>query len=308
MLAASASTLFDFSVEQCGALARPMFRGTQQGHVTAVFDHSFYIDIEGATACIVARNAISAPFNLVTTAAHNVSWQASGLRAASGVLFCNDSFLVANVFRFHMARAQTWTPPKPAQDWNLTTLRSGLASIRSIAVKRAPAEGLGRLICQSEARTAPEALLKQAGPAVDMLRTALSASLKAPHLALVPQFDGAHTLLGLGPGLTPSGDDFVGGIMIALHIAGHSEISDQLWRSVSAVAGERTHQIARAHLEGASKGMGSAAVHQLLNAVLAGRNGDHAELIKDIDQLGHTSGWDIIAGAICVFDLLSQAC
>lgn len=306
MLAASASKLFDFSVEQCGALARPMFRGIQQGHVTAVFDRSFYIDIGGASACIIGRNAISAPLNLVTNAAETVNWPASGLRAASSVLFCNDSFVVANIFRFQMTEAQTWTPPKPVEDGNPATLRSGLASIRSIAIRRAPAEGLGRLICQSEARTAPDALLKQADPAINLLRTELSASLKAPRQASVAQFDGAHALLGLGPGLTPSGDDFVGGIMIALHIAGHSEISDQLWRSVSEVVVERTHPIARAHLEGASKGMGSAAVHHVLNAVLEGRNGDLAEHINSIDQLGHTSGWDIIAGAICVFDILSQ--
>ena len=306
MLAASASTLFDFSVEQCGALARPMFGGIQQGHVTAVFDHSFYIDIDGASACIVGRNAIAAPLNLVTNASQHVNWRASGLRTASGVQLRNDSFIVANRFRFQMAGACTWMPPVPAEDWNPATLRSGLASIRNIAAKRAPAEGLGRLICQSEARTARHTLLKQADPAIDLLRTALSASLDDPHLTLASQFDGARALLGLGPGLTPSGDDFVGGVMIALHIAGHSEISDKLWHSVSEVAGERTHPIARAHLEGASKGMGSAAVHHVLNAVLEGRICDLAELIDGIDQLGHTSGWDTIAGAICVFDRLSE--
>lgn len=36
-------------------------------------------------------------------------------------------------------------------------------------------------------------------------------------------------LVGLGPGLTPSGDDFLFSVMFTLHALGHGAVAERLW-------------------------------------------------------------------------------
>ena len=65
-----------------------------------------------------------------------------------------------------------------------------------------------------------------------------------------------RNLIGLGPGLTPSGDDFIGGAMIALHTLGHGELAAALAEWVLPISRERTGKISFAHLSCAADGEG----------------------------------------------------
>lgn len=102
------------------------------------------------------------------------------------------------------------------------------------------------------------------------------------------------SLIGLGPGLTPAGDDFVGGAMIALRVlggdAGRAQ-ADRIAAWALPLARERTSRISRAHLECAAEGEGHEALHDLLNT------GDEKHLER-LAKIGHTSGLDAAAGAL----------
>jgi hypothetical protein len=106
----------------------------------------------------------------------------------------------------------------------------------------------------------------------------------------------ARGLIGLGPGLTPSGDDFLGGLMIGLREFGMARIAGSIWLGILPNLTNRTNLISIAHLEAAAAGMGHGAVHALLLALR-----DEAMLaidraIMDISAIGHSSGWDTLAG------------
>ena len=113
-----------------------------------------------------------------------------------------------------------------------------------------------------------------------------------------------RALVGLGPGLTPSGDDLLGGMMIALHGFGRDDISDELWRAVRPRALDAGNVISLAHLSAASEGQGSAAVHALLHALHTGDCDAMTWHLGQIDRIGHTSGWDALAGVLTVADAL----
>jgi hypothetical protein len=99
-----------------------------------------------------------------------------------------------------------------------------------------------------------------------------------------------EALIGLGPGLTPAGDDFVGGAMIALRTFGHVDVAVRIAAWALPLAEERTSRISRAHLECAAMGEGHEALHDWLDGF---RPAD----LERLARIGHTSGLDAAAGA-----------
>lgn len=106
--------------------------------------------------------------------------------------------------------------------------------------------------------------------------------------------DACRDLIGLGPGLTPSGDDALGGAAIALRAFGHATRADALGAFIREHAPGRTSDISLAHLNAAADGEGSAAFHDALRDLVT--DGDFASL----DRIGASSGWDAMDGAVAV--------
>jgi hypothetical protein len=105
-------------------------------------------------------------------------------------------------------------------------------------------------------------------------------------------------LLGLGPGLTPSGDDFLAGVLALLHAIGLSDQRGRLWRVLVPALPLATGAISRVHLECAAEGRLAARQHLILNALL---DGDPYALETALGLLAadsHTSSWDGLAGMV----------
>src|SRR5690606_7063751 len=107
-------------------------------------------------------------------------------------------------------------------------LRRGLAALARAAARRAPPEGLGRLIpalvdgAPRAAEDAASPLLRRAASGIAALAEWLAwGAGPAPPSAVCE-------LIGLGPGLTPSGDDLLGGVLIALHALGRPDATERL--------------------------------------------------------------------------------
>lgn len=139
-----------------------------------------------------------------------------------------------------------------------------------------PAEGLGGLIIGSH-----NALSVHAQPALEALERWLRGN------ALEAE---AQALIGLGPGLTPSGDDYLGGMLVALHALGREPQARALWRWLEPRL-SRTSPISSAHLAAAAAGE----AHEALHNGLA-----DPSLIPELKTLGHCSGWDALAGVVAV--------
>lgn len=106
-----------------------------------------------------------------------------------------------------------------------------------------------------------------------------------------PLRDAARSLLGLGRGLTPSGDDFLGGFLVVRHRRGFRDVIDA----------RQTHVISRARLSMHVRGEGTRAEMRFVDALL-----DGADLVApeaSLRRLGHSSGHDFMRGALAAAEL-----
>ncbi len=100
----------------------------------------------------------------------------------------------------------------------------------------------------------------------------------------------AGHLAGLGPGLTPSGDDVLAGILLVASMT--ERFSPTELRA--AADSTRTHDISRSFLKWAANGHSIEPVHDLLAAVAAGQPTQGAE--QAVASVGATSGHDLLLG------------
>jgi hypothetical protein len=110
---------------------------------------------------------------------------------------------------------------------------------------------------------------------------------------------------GLGPGLTPSGDDFLGGLFFVAHFlhraypksfpGAEADVSDFLdW------AKTRTHPISYAIFSDLVMGHGPEPLHELVDILLRGRENQFlaVDAALRLTRIGHSSGWDMLAGFV----------
>ncbi|GAA3798168.1 hypothetical protein GCM10022226_16920 [Sphaerisporangium flaviroseum] len=119
--------------------------------------------------------------------------------------------------------------------------------------------------------------------------------------SLTSAITAAEQLMGLGPGLTPSGDDMLAGVMVALRQFGRAAgvgkavwMADWLAATVAFDARTRTTPISATLLHCAAQGQACAEAL----AVLRGIAGHHplGPAVRGLLRLGHTSGADLAWG------------
>ena len=106
-------------------------------------------------------------------------------------------------------------------------------------------------------------------------------------------------LIGFGPGLTPSGDDFISGILSAMTFEGPELKHAELYRAIIDTVLHHRHEttvVSSAFLEHASQKKFSRAIHELFYTYL--QNQRSQEIIERIKQIGHTSGTDFLSGLV----------
>lgn len=135
--------------------------------------------------------------------------------------------------------------------------------------------------------------------------------------ALPKALDEADGLVGLGEGLTPSGDDLLGGFLFTLRTL-DSGLSGRLgigWHHVEAWLQrieERTNRISFSVLADHARGEASAVLSEFVHAVL--KDSPQEDLVKlgiAVARVGHSSGWDMLAGVrwacLCATRILEDA-
>ena len=263
-----------------------------RGKVRAVFETSFYVSLDAGWAAIGPTRLGAGPLNLLCEV-----WSSAAPLAAQ--VRCGDSAWVehgslhAGALAIACAGAEPWWPEPPAP-WHFASLARGLA-LATDNLASQPIAGLGLLGLDSGDRPLP-----MLASAVAPLRY-LDHLLRQDDAAARPiAADAIAPLVGLGPGLTPSGDDYLGGVLVALAAIGRTGLRDRLWRALAPLLAQRTVDISRAHLAAAAEGFGSACLHRALNAILAGAADDIAVAIAALASVGHTSGMDALAGVLAV--------
>jgi len=250
-------------VRECGRIAHRILAAAPAGTVCAVFRRSCYLEfVGGQVVCVGDRALGRGPLN-----AQVDRFQPPRL---------GDSVAL------RLDGAKLWQPA--TQEAKVT--RAALRALRAAARRRVPEEGFGGL------------LFDRANPLLEHARQALAALER--WLSGEVLVRDAETLLGLGPGLTPSGDDYLGGIMVALRTFGRGAEADALWAWLALRAPSRTSKISMAHLAAAAEGEAHESLHDCLEALGAGVTAGWPERLDRLASVGHCSGWDGLAGVLAV--------
>ena len=108
----------------------------------------------------------------------------------------------------------------------------------------------------------------------------------------------SRALLGFGTGLTPSGDDLAGGALFGRMLVSR----DGRWRDAGArladEARRASHVISAALFADLVAGSSFESLHLLADALAAGDDASALAAAETLATLGHSSGWDMLAGVV----------
>ncbi|MBC7222628.1 DUF2877 domain-containing protein [Candidatus Bipolaricaulota bacterium] len=111
-------------------------------------------------------------------------------------------------------------------------------------------------------------------------------------------FAAALDLVGVGPGLTPLGDDFLGGVLFALRASKQYQFSRE-W-SKDELAG-RTSSLSLCLLLDLNREHGPEPLHSFTTALFLGTLEEAEDRARRLLQLGNTTGSGLFCGALCAW-------
>jgi len=198
-------------------------------------------------------------------------------------------------FRLDASGARVWRPPEPIITADSpAAIVAGCRTLGDAVTALGEPDGFGALLA---ARTPSFPLDRAVDAARELARACAADDARTAAAAAEP-------LIGLGPGLTPAGDDYVGAAFFAralLHRAGAGEPDgwDRARADVSARARERTHPISAALLADLLSGQAHAPLHELACALAAQAPFPCVlAAARRLTRIGHSSGWDMLAGFV----------
>lgn len=211
----------------------------------------------------------------------------------SGILRISAAELAID---FRDAAPVRWNggPVRPKQ--GKSVLAAGWVDAWSLLVERADPSGFTTALVNSEQRSRfDRALARRVRTAVPGL---MQASAKAD---LQRARDFLRRLLGTGPGLTPSGDDFATGYFLGLGQVFREPNQLKFLRGLTqAAVAQSLHStdVSRAYLAHAAAGRFSEPLTNLVGAILS-RDENLPARLTDLLSMGHSSGRDAAFGVMC---------
>jgi hypothetical protein len=263
-----------------------------------VFDRACnLVNAEGDVLAVVTSERGLTPFGLMVAAGERAPFRE--LTPASAVHGTPDRLWLGPL-EIDAAGARLW---QPAPDWpairRLFAGREALAALGAQAAGQGPAGSLLALFApEGPGLALPAALRQRAQPAA----RELVAGLRAGDVEAAAA--GARRLAGLGGGLTPAGDDFILGALLAvcagLYGADVEPFAPGIAAAVATAAAPLTTTLSGAYLRAAGRGECSAYWHDLCAALLRPEAGGVPDALAALLAVGHTSGADALAGFLAV--------
>lgn len=131
-------------------------------------------------------------------------------------------------------------------------------------------------------------------PQTGRLLAAIQAHDRATCEAVVPQ------VAGLGPGLTPAGDDFLMGVLYGLWA---TQPGSPLIATIAEAAMPHTTRLSAAWLAAAGRGEATQAWHTFVQALAAGHLTAMGSAAEKILNIGHSSGREALTGFVSLLSV-----
>jgi hypothetical protein len=283
-----------------GILARDFCDRVGFANVEAVFERCFYLRSGDDFVCIGEPDIGNGPITLI---ANPGSLATVRPLAGQVALVCDERITIANSVRFALDQSQPWRP----SGWPTCASPNRLIDICATLALRvatdAPREGLARCVideCETAGSAPP--LGRIARPRVALLERWVSGLLDGRSTPAIASREAVRGLIGLGPGLTPSGDDLLIGALSALDAVGESEAHAAMARAIIDVLPGLTTPLSAGFLRAAAAGHVGENLCKILSLIMTG---DIDAAIALAGKVGHSSGWDMIAGILTTLRIVA---
>lgn len=286
--------------------ARQWIREGGKARVLHVFERSCnLINESGEILSLVTADLDVGPFSMLVEA---LTPAFDGWVKQDTLVSLGGHRLILGGVNIDLHDAQTW---EPHPDWealrqSLHDLIDWLPIMREVLATHAPENSLGRLPLRSRASGGAmthlgtgfsESFLQVAS----FLASTLCQGLVQGDLDAIQS--GAAGLAGLGPGLTPAGDDFILGAALATWLIYPYKRAQRLVALVATSAVPRTTLLSAAWIKAAGRAEAGKRWHKLFDALAAKNKAMFEQSLVNLVAVGHTSGSDAMAGLLSVLEV-----
>lgn len=277
-------TALPLAARSIGSPIANLFSVPGIGQVIATFERSCYLDVNGRIVALVAPGLLNGPLNVVLATLPGMAL--ARLSPAQHVQLSPGSLEIDDILAIDLSRADVWNARLPTLiHVDRSALQGHLDVIKTVLVS-APAESLAHAALRPP----------RASEGMDALYSALR------HQDVKTLAHAAERLAGLGQGLTPSGDDILAGMMIAVNLV-RPGLAITVGDLVTAAVRGRTTRISIAYLEAASGGNAGEAWH-VLARTLERTHSDVQAAARRVMAFGETSGADMLTGFVLAAEAL----
>ncbi len=290
---------------------RSLRRSKRTARVHSVFDRGFYIQIGRNLINVIKNEDFISPTSIVIGDPYERGFRSIGIEEGMKIEINGDSLVFEdNALTIRFRKSVKWfLPPSPKKSAlsDLIKISLNLRILRDVIYTCASREGLVPLLENVELYGPTQVFLRPQMPILSEkarpnIETLMWGLFGGDHNMILAR---ASEILGLGPGLTPSGDDFLAGLILSLVIGGKALrknstkelISYQkLSTDICKLAKEKTTIYSQIFLNQARRGEGPKAVVELIHALLTKDPNQVASSAKTVIGMGETSGADIAIG------------
>lgn len=285
-----------------GVLAQEFCQRVTLASVEAIFERSFYLRSGDEFICVGEPDIGNGPFTLIGNLG---PLSGLGLRPGRSATVCDRHIMIGNSIRLTLDKSESWRSPQWPICPSPIRLIDTCAALAWRAAIDAPEEGLARHVSGiPEASRRQPPLVRIARPRFASFERWLSGVLDARH-ARIMAFEGAiQGLIGLGPGLTPSGDDFLVGALALLDAIGERDAHVALARAIIDALPGSTGPLSACFLRAAADAHVGENLHHAVSSVIAC---DVDAAIAAVENIGHSSGWDMMAGIMTTLQIAAAA-
>lgn len=277
---------------------------TTRGSVHSVFPRAANLLLGGRLLTLHASETPCAPNGLVLALRANQKLL-GGLQP--GMVFLVERGIIAIPaanLRLDLQQSQPWNPHPQLTPAACPPerLQAHLAFLETYLAAHASPDGLAGLAhldhaTPMEKASANQLLLQAAWAATRQLLDGISRQ----QVSLVRE--GLTMLIGLGPGLTPSGDDLLTGLIAATLVLGEAldqnvAFYQRLGAEALAIAYSRTNKLSITWIEYAGRGEVAEHLGRLFEALIQSDTSLLEKAAQEVLSSGATSGGDLLAGII----------
>jgi len=278
----------------------------------SVFDHAIYMhDGEDGFIKIIKDREFVSPSSIVISGMDNISFKSIDMQDGTQIEFLKDKITSKEGgFSLHFGNALTWQLPQLPQETEIRSLEEinlNLRILKDIIYTSPSREGLVPLLENVDKFGPLEVFVKDQKPGMsEKARPYIDSLMWGIFSGDIETIkSSAGSILGLGPGLTPSCDDFIAGLILSLNTASTSlcknepeavEFFAKMSEEISILAKEKTTIYSSWFISESAIGEGPKAALDLIFSIITKNPEEVAKKSKELISVGATSGADIAIG------------